>query len=90
MGKSDAKCLEYGISGAAIICTNSGIYNTAGWKHEVNCLMANSVQEMAEATLRLIRDPGLRYELVTAAQEYIWNERNEDVMRAEWEAALAL
>jgi glycosyltransferase involved in cell wall biosynthesis len=88
MGKSDAKALEYTISGAACILSNNGIYNTAGWKHEVNCLMANSVQEMAEATLRLIADPKLRFELVTAAQEMVWNERNEDVLCDEWSDAL--
>lgn len=89
MGKSDAKALEYSISGAACVLSNSGIYNTAGWKHEVNCLMANSVQEMAEATLRLIRDPKLRYELVTAAQEMVASERNEVVLANEWSAALS-
>jgi hypothetical protein len=88
MGKSDSKALEYTISGAACVLSNSGIYNTAGWKHEVNCLMGNSTDEMAVQTLRLIRDPKLRYELVTAAQEYVANERNEDVMREEWSAAL--
>jgi hypothetical protein len=88
MGKSDAKALEYTISGAACILSNSGIYNTAGWKHEVNCLMGNSTQEMAEQTLRLIADPKLRFELVTAAQEMVFNERNEDVLADEWRAAL--
>jgi hypothetical protein len=89
MGKSDAKALEYTISGAACVLSNSGIYNTAGWRHEVNCLMANSMQEMAEQTLRLCKDAKLRFELVTAAQEMVANERNEDVMRDEWTAALA-
>lgn len=90
MGKSDAKALEYTISGAACVLSGAGIYTSAGWKHEVNCLVATSWREMADATLRLCRDPGLRYELVTAAQDMVANERNEDNLREEWGAALDL
>jgi glycosyltransferase involved in cell wall biosynthesis len=87
-GKSDVKMIEYAISGAAGVCANIPVYNTAGWRHNVNCLMANSPREYAEQTLRLIRDPKLRFELVSAAQEMIATERNESVMEREWRAAL--
>lgn len=89
MGKSDSKMLEYTISGAAGVCWNTPVYNSAGWKHGVNCLMASNWREMADATLRLLSDPKLRFELVTAAQEYVWAERNEDVLKAEWSEALS-
>ncbi len=71
------------------VCSNNPIYNSAGWKHEVNCLMGGSYRELATATVRLIRDPKLRYELVSAAQEMVSTERNEDVMRDEWMEAIA-
>jgi hypothetical protein len=87
-GKSDAKAIEYTISGAAVVCSSSGIYGRAGWKHEVNCLMASTWRDYADQTLRLVTDPKLRFELVTAAQEMVWNERNETHLREEWEAAL--
>lgn len=90
MGKSDAKALEYTISGAACVLSNAALYNSAGWEHEVNCLLANSVQEFAHATLRLINDEKLRYELVTAAQDMVFNDRNEDNLKEEWETALCL
>jgi len=89
LGKSDVKLIEYTISGAVSVCQNSPVYNKAGWEHEVNCLMAGSPQEFGEQTLRLIRDPRLRYELVTAAQEYVANERNEDALALEWGYALS-
>lgn len=88
-GKSDAKAIEYGISGAAVVCQNIPLYNSAGWKHEVNCLMANSPRDFAYQTIRLIKDRKLRYELVTAAQDYIYNERNEVTLREEWGAAIS-
>lgn len=90
MGKSDAKAIEYTVSGAACVLSAAGIYSQAGWKHEVNCLMASSWRDMADQTLRLVRDPKLRFELVTAAQEMVWNERNEDVLKREWSDALGL
>lgn len=90
LGKSDAKALEYTIAGAACVLSTSGIYSAGGWKHEVNCLMAGSQQEMAEQTLRLCLDEKLRYDLVTAAQEMVWNERCEIQMREEWSEALNL
>lgn len=89
LGKSDAKALEYTISGAACVLSTCGIYAAGGWKHEVNCLMASSWRDMAAQTLRLVRDPKLRFELVSAAQEMVWNDRNGDALAAEWGAALA-
>ncbi len=89
LGKSDVKAVEYTINGAACVLQNLPVYNSAGWKHERNCLMGGSYRELATATVRLIRDPKLRYELVSAAQEMISTERNEDVMRDEWMEAIA-
>lgn len=88
MGKSDSKMLEYTISGAAGVCWNTPVYNSAGWKHEVNCLMASSWREMADATLRLLKDPKLRFDLVSAAQDYVFEDRNETHIKDEWGAAL--
>lgn len=88
LGKSDVKAIEYTISGAAVVCANIPVYNRRFWKHEVNCLMANSPEEYAFQTQRLIRDPKLRYELVTAAQEMVLNERGLKQMREEWSAAI--
>lgn len=88
LGKSDVKLLEHTISGAASICSNHPIYNTSGWVHEKNCLMAGSPRELAEATIRLIRNPSLRSDLVAAAQDYVFNERSEVQMKKEWEAAV--
>lgn len=87
LGKSDVKAIEYTISGAAVVCTNTPVYNRF-WKHEENCLMANSPAEFALQTRRLIRDPKLRYELVTAAQEKVLAERGVKQMREEWRAAI--
>lgn len=88
LGKSDSKLIEYTISGAAVVAQQMPVFTSAGWKHEHNCLLAGSQREMAEQVVRLIRDPGLRYELVTAAQEMVANERNTDTMRREWGAAI--
>lgn len=88
LGKSDAKAVEYTISGAACVLQNNPVYNTAGWKHEVNCLMAATQEDFAYAVLRLAQDSKLRYELVSAAQEMVWNERNEETLREEWEEAI--
>src|SRR5262249_1458538 len=87
LAKSDVKAIEYTISGAAVVAQNNSVYNR-NWKHEVNCLLAGSPREMAEQTIRLIRDPQLRYELVTAAQEYVLKERGLKQMQEEWRAAL--
>ncbi len=88
LSKSDVKMIEYTISGVAGVCMNNPVYN-GDWKHEVNCLMANSPREMAEQTVRLIQDPKLRFELVTAAQEYVMNERGIKQMQDEWGDAIS-
>lgn len=87
-GKSDAKALEYAISGAACVLQNHPIYNRAGWVHEENCLLAGSQEEMGLAVVRLIRDPKLRLELLANAREYVMAERNEHVMKTEWLSAI--
>ncbi len=87
-GKSDSKALEYTISGAAVVAMQTPAFTRAGWVNEVNCLLAGSQVEMAEQTVRLIRDPVLRKDLLQAAQEMVWNERCEDQMRTEWMEAV--
>jgi len=86
-GRSDAKAIEGTISGCALVLTNNPVYSGA-WKHEQNCLMANSRREFVEATRRLMRDGKLRYELVTAAQAYVSEERGVECLRKEWGEAL--
>lgn len=88
MSKSDVKAIEYTISGAAVVCSNTPVYNRY-WKHEETCLMANSVEEMALATHRLIKDPKLRYELVSNAQQYVAENRGLQQLKDEWGAVLA-
>lgn len=89
-GKSDVKNVEYTISGAVSVCANLPAYNMAGWKHGVNCLMANHPTEYARAVQTLIRDRPMREELLAAAREMVWNERSEVQLKAEWSEALAL
>lgn len=87
LGKSDVKAIEATISGAAVICSNMPIFNRH-WKHEETCLMASNYTEFAQATARLVKDAKLRYELVTAAQEYVSKERNVTTQRKEWSEAV--
>lgn len=89
-GKSDVKMIEYAISGAVGVCAALPAYNLAGWKHEVNCLMANSDQEYGEQLHRLIKDPLMRKDLLAAAQDMVFNERCEVQLKAEWSDALGL
>jgi glycosyltransferase involved in cell wall biosynthesis len=84
LGKSDSKLLEFTISGAVSVCQRHPVFERAGWIDGVNTLMADNQEQMGLATLRLLRDPPLRRELLEAAQELVRNERNESVMRREW------
>lgn len=88
LGKSDVKAIEYTISGAAVVCSNTPVYNRH-WKHGETCLMGNSVTELAMATQRLIHDPKLRFELVSNAQQYVLENRGVRQIREEWGDVLA-
>lgn len=88
LGKSDVKAIEYTISGAACVLQNMPVYNTAGWRHGVNCLMASTQEDFAHAVVRLVRDAKLRYELVSNAQAMIMEERSDEAIRREWGYAL--
>lgn len=88
LGKSDVKAIEYTISGAVSVLMRHPIYTAEGWKHEENCLLAKSQEDMGIQTLRLLRDRGLRRSLLAAAREKVRDERNEHVMRKEWLAAI--
>lgn len=87
LGKSDIKAVEYTISGAAVIAQSHPVY-TKHWKHEETCLLAGSPHEFIEATKRLIRDPVLRRELVSNAQEYVRNERDIIKHAGTWRQAV--
>jgi hypothetical protein len=87
-GRSDSKLLEFTISGAAIVAQRLPVFTSAGWRDGENCLLASSPREMAEQVVRLVRDPGLRYGLVSAAQEMVATERNEDTLKREWGYAI--
>jgi hypothetical protein len=89
LGKSDVKMVEHAISGVASVCSNMPVFNTAGWKHEVNCLMASTQEDFAHAVVRLVHDAKLRYELVANAQEMVMNERGDKQIKEEWSAAIA-
>jgi hypothetical protein len=88
-GKSDVKMIEFALSGAVGVCQRHPVFERAGWIDGVNCLMADNQEQMGLQTLRLLRDPPLRRELLQAAQELVRNERNESVMRREWLDAVA-
>jgi hypothetical protein len=88
LGRSDIKAIEAVVAGAAPVCSAHPVFNAGGWRHEVNCLMGGSQEQLAEQVVRLIRDPSLRAELVTAGREMVASERGEKQMRAEWGAAL--
>ena len=87
-GKSDVKAVEYVVAGAVPVLQRHPVYERSGWVHEVNCLMAKSQEDMAVQVLRLVDSPKLRVELLENAREYVREERNEDVMRDEWMAAI--
>ncbi len=89
-GRSDIKNIEAVVAGAAPVCSRHPIFTRAGWKHEVNCLMGGSQEDLAEQVVRLIRDRPLREAIVEAGREMVRTERNEHVMAAEWREALAL
>ena len=90
MGKSDVKNVEYVASGAVPVCMKVPPYTDTGWQHEVNCLFATGPDDMAYQVTRLIRDPGMRAELLEAGQEYVREQRNEVRLKEEWSYALAL
>lgn len=87
VGKSDVKAVEYTISGAAVIAQNNPVYNRT-WVHGETALLVGSPQEMLDATIRLMRDDGLRERLVANAQQYVREERSGDRMRDEWMEAI--
>jgi len=87
MGKSDVKCLEYAMSGAAIVAQNNAVYNTY-WKHNETCLLAGGPDEMALCTQELIRNHSLRHELARSGQQYVLEERTIQGNLHEWTDAI--
>jgi hypothetical protein len=87
MGKSDIKAVEYTISGAAVVASNTPVYNT-NWVHGETALLASSPREMLEHVELLIRKPSLRERLVEAAQQYVREERDLSKHANEWQEAV--
>ena len=88
-GRSDIKCIEGSVAGAAMVCSSHPVFSSAGWKHGENCLMGGSQEELATQVVRLIKDAKLRASLVENAQAMIRESRNEQTMKQEWSDALA-
>ncbi len=86
LGKSDVKVLEYGMSGAAVVCSDT-IYGQTIIHGETG-LIGNSPMEIARHTHTLIQNPRLRAELVQNLQQYIKENRLISQHTAEWEEAV--
>lgn len=87
LGKSDVKCLEYAMSGAAIIAQNNPVYNSF-WKHNETCLLAGSPMEMVEHVTTLIKDAKTRKRLAEAGKQYVLENRTIQENLSEWEDAI--
>lgn len=86
-GKSDVKCIEYTMSGAACVVSKHPVY--AKWKHEERALVAKTQGDFVVAVARLVKDEQLRQSLVDAATEYVREERSmQKVGKDEWLSAL--
>ena len=88
VGKSDVKAVEYTVAGAAVIASNTPVYNT-NWTHGETALLASSPQEMLDHVDLLIRKPALRERLVEAAQQYVREERDITKHADEWLEAVS-
>ncbi len=87
-GKSDAKFLEYSISGAAVIAQDTPVYSRT-IRHGETGLLVKDAEEMAWAVDLLVHDEPLRMSLVNAARRYVYEERGLKQLQAEWGAALS-
>lgn len=87
VGKSDIKAVEYTIAGAAVVASASPVYRE-NWVHGETCLLASSPQEMLNHVDLLVRNPSLRERLVTAAQQYVREERDLAKHAGEWREAV--
>lgn len=73
LGKSDCKVVEYGMSGAAVVCSDT-VYNKT-IRHGETGLIGNSPLALARHVERLIREPKLRDELAVNLAQYVREER---------------
>lgn len=87
LGKSDVKAVEYALSGAAPVLQSHPVY-AKHWTHNETCLLASSPAEFEHCVRELCRSSALRERLVTAAQQYVREERSDEAAREEWEAAI--
>jgi len=87
LGKSDIKAIEYAISGAAPVLSNTPVYSR-NWTHGETCLLAGSPREMLNCVDLLIRKPSLRERIVENAQQYVREERDITKHADEWREAV--
>ena len=73
LGRSDVKALEYGISGAAVVASQT-VYNRT-LVHGETALLGQSREEHEQNVLRLIADDTLRENLAGNLAQYIREER---------------
>lgn len=89
LGKSDVKAIEYTLSGAAVVASAHPVYRDF-WRHGETCLLSSSPEDMARCVAELVRNRGLRRELVRAARQYVREERGSQTLRREWHDALGV
>lgn len=73
LGKSDIKVIDYAMSGAAVVASDTVYGKTI--KHEQTGLIGSSQAEIAYQTMRLVRDPKMRHELAANLRQYILENR---------------
>jgi len=87
LGKSDVKFIEYTINGAAVVASNSEVYNRTIIHGETG-LLAGSDREFLYFVEELVKKPKLRRMLVENAQQYVREERGLKQLQAEWGEAV--
>ncbi len=87
LGKSDIKAIEYAASGAVPLLQNHPVYS-GEWKHNETCLLAGGPAEFHLQLKALCESPSLRERLLSAARQYVREQRGSAAIRQEWGEAL--
>ena len=88
LGKSDVKFLEYSMSGVATVAQSNPVYNNTVIHGETG-LLAASPDNMAYATVDLIKNVRYRRELAASAKQWVLEHRTMQRQGVpEWQAAL--
>lgn len=87
-GKSDCKALDYVVSGAVPVLSDHPVYRE-NWKHGETALLGNTPRDLLHCVVALARDEGLRERMLSAAQQYVREERSDRALREEWGHAIA-